>query len=159
MTIREMLRRFFGKKQKLETDVSYSRFDVIFRIPGMQRIYKGFKSYSEAYNFAMREKASFLKMPLRDLLTADEFEGVTRQVGNVTACKELERAPGAQIYTNVFEIFNGTRVSLGMYDSVEDADRLADSDYGELMDRRVAWYVETYWGSKLVINIRRNNRW
>ena len=158
MTIRKILQTLFCKDPEPESE-SGPTFEVVFRLPGMQRTYyTGFCTYDAAYRFALEEKERLLKSPLRDLLTSPEFGGVTRQVGQCVACRELENVPGAQIYTNIFEIFNGTRVSFGMYDSVEDADRMADSDYHALLDYTVEWYVETYWGTKLVFNIRRNNK-
>ena len=157
MTIREMWTRFWREdtpKKPAKTEC----FEVTFRLPGMSRTYRNFVTFDTARDFAVAERDRLLASPLKDLLFAPGFGEIERQVAKVSPLRELEDAPGAQIYTNVFEIFNGTRVSFGMYDSVEDADRMADSDYYGLLDRTVEWYVETYWGTKLVFNIRRNNK-
>lgn len=160
MMIRETLIRFFRKdKPEPEPEDDAPTFDVVFRIPGMQRTYySGFHSFDMAYKFAIEEKERLLREPLVNFLTAPEFKGMTRRVGRCVACRELENAPGAQIYTNVFEIFDGTRISLGMYDSIEDADRYADSDWSDLSCRLLEWYVKNYWGTDITFDIRRNNR-
>lgn len=155
MTIREMWTRFWGEdtpKKSAKTE----RFEVTFRLPGMSRTYRNFVTFDTARDFAVAERDKLLASPLKDLILADEFGGeIERQVAKVSPLKELENAPGAQIYTNVFVIFGGTRISMGLYDSVEDADRMADSDYYALLSYTVEWYVETYWGTKLVPIIRR----
>lgn len=158
MTIRKILQTLFCKDEP-EPEDDMPTFDVVFRIPGMQRTYySGFHTFDMAYKFAIEEKERLLGEPLVNFLTAPEFKGMTRRVGRCVACRELENAPGAQIYTNVFEIFNGTRISLGMYDSVEDADRYADSDWSALSCRLLEWYVKTYWGTDITFDIRRNNK-
>lgn len=154
MTIREAWTRFW-REDKPKEPVKTERFEVTFRLPGMSRTYRNFVTFETARDFAIAERDKRLASPLRGLLLADEFGEIERQVAKVSPLKELEDAPGAQIYTNVFVIFGGTHISLGMYDSVEDADRMADSDYYALLDYTVERYVETYWGTKLVPVIRR----
>ena len=154
MTIREMWTRFW-REDTPKKPAKTERFEVTFRLPGMSRTYRNFVTFDTARDFAVAERDKLLASPLKDLLFAPEFGEIERQVAKVSPLKELENASGAQIYTNVFVIFGGTRVSLGMYDSVEDADHMADSDYYGLLDRSVEWYVETYWGTKLVPVIRR----
>ena len=154
MTIREMWTRFW-QEDKPKGPVKTERFEVTFRLPGMSRTYRNFVTFDAARDFAVAERERLLGSRLKDLLFAPEFGEIERQVAKVSPLKELEDAPGAQIYTNVFVIFGGTRISLGMYDSVEDADRMADSDYYALLGYNVEWYVEVYWGTKLVPVIRR----